>query len=352
LEDYSRLVKHRSRLCAALALAACLPACGENSRDETNPFVEAARTLPPPPGAAILFTASLYSLNAGAAREIYAVAADGSGITRLTYCNETSVCDYAEVAPAPDRERVGARRTAVDSNGDGLLNEADGAGLVFLDLRRGIEAVLVPASRRVSGLDWAPSTAEFFIYSALPGGGGNEDLFLINYNGQEDQALTCALGSPTPCNVAIRERRPRLDTLESQAVYQRVDAAGASVVALFSNAANQPGITSGPNDADPVFSPDNRRVAFRRLTDASANGGQGAWDILTVGLDGSALQTVATGPAFRGAPDWSTSGLTWAESDATGKRLVVTAADGSSPHAIATLQPNVTLTNPRWLKGQ
>jgi hypothetical protein len=60
---------------------------------------------------------------------------------------------------------------------------------------------------------------------------------------------------------------------------------------------------------------------------------------------------VTTGPAYRGAPDWSDRGLTWAESDDSGERLMVTAADTSGPRAIVTLQPGVKLTNPRWLKA-
>jgi Tol biopolymer transport system component len=122
------------------------------------------------------------------------------------------------------------------------------------------------------------------------------------------------------------------------------------VIALLANAATQVALTSGPNDADPVFSPDNRRVAFRRLTSASTNAGQGSWDIVSVAVDGTGLQTVASGPAFRGAPDWSASGLVWAEADETGTRLVVTAPDGSAPRAIMTLQPSVSLANPRWLQ--
>ena len=137
--------------------------------------------------------------------------------------------------------------------------------------------------------------------------------------------------------MAVRERRPRLDSLESVAAFQRVDAAGASVVAFFSTSPTSRPSPAGPNDSDPVFSPDNRRVAFRRLTNAAANDGRGSWDILSVAIDGTGLQVVASGPAFRGAPDWGPNGLAWAETDAAGQRLVVTAADGSSPRAIVTV---------------
>jgi hypothetical protein len=344
-------MKATSRLVPGVLLACLLPACNNNERDNENPFAQNARTVPPPTSAALIFTTNLYALASGAGRELFAVNADGSGLVRLTFCNETSFCDYAEASPAPDRERVGARRASVDTNGDSSVNEADGAALVFVDLRRGVEALLIPASRFVSGVDWAPDSGDFFVYSALPGGGGSEDLFLVEFNGQNDRNLTCPSDAISQCVVGVRERRPRLDSLESVAAFQRVDAAGNSVIAIFSAVNNQPVITSGANDSDPVFAPDSRRVAFRRLTNASANGGLGSWDILSVAVDGTGLQVVASGPAFKGAPDWKSSGLAWTEADSSGQRLVVANADGGSPRTIVTVPAGTVLTNPRWLKA-
>ena len=339
------------RLASALLLAALLPACN-NSRDNTNPFAGAAQAVPPPKGAALIFASTVYSLTPGAGREIFSVDADGSNLTRLTFCNNISYCDYAEAAPAPDRVRVGTRRASVDNNGDGRIDETDGMALVFVDLSRGVEALLVPASRRVTGVDWAPASGDFFIYSALPAGGGNEDLFTIDFNGQNDRNLTCPNDAAAQCIVAVREGRPRLDPSESAAAFQRVDTTGVSQIAVFASFGNQPALTTGPNDADPVFSPDAKRVAFRRLTDAKANDGLGSWDIVTVAADGTGTQVVASGPAFRGAPDWGANGLAWAEADALGQRLVIAGPDGASPRTIVTQGAGVALSNPRWLKPE
>src|SRR5262249_12075840 len=153
-----------------------------------NPFAGAARTVPPPEGAALLFTSGVWSTSPGAPRELYSVSLDGSAVTQLTFCNDLVngiLCDSAEVSSAPDRLRVAVRRASVDSNGDGVVNEADGTALTFVDLKRGVEAVLVPASRRVSGVDWAPN-GDIIVYSSLPAGGGSEDLFRIDFNGQND----------------------------------------------------------------------------------------------------------------------------------------------------------------------
>ena len=336
----------------ALLVVVLLPGCN-NSRDNSNPFAGAAQTVAPPKGSALIFASSIYSTTPGAGRELFAVDADGANLTRLTFCNNSAgICDFAEAAPAADRVRVGARRASVDNNGDGLINETDGMGLVFMNLSRGVEAVLVPASRRVSGVDWAPSTSDFFVYSALPAGGGNEDLFTIDFNGQNDRNLTCPADPTTQCNVAVRERRPRLDSGESAAAFQRIDATGTSVIAIFASFGNQPALTTGPADADPVFAPDTRHVAFRRLTDAAANGGKGSWDIVTVAQDGTGAQVIASGPAYRGAPDWGVNGIAWAEADAAGQRLVVTGPDGSGARTIVTQPAGIPLDNPRWLKPE
>ena len=339
------------RLASVFVLVALLPACS-NTQSNTNPAAGVAQTTPPPKGTALIFASTVYTLTPGAGRELFAVNADGSNLTRLTFCNNISNCDYAEASAAPDRVRVGARRASVDSNGDGRIDEADGTALVFLDLQRGVEAALVPASRRVSGVDWAPSTGTFFIYSALPAGGGNEDLFTIDYNGKNDRNLTCPLDASAQCDVTVRESRPRLDSRESAAVFQRVDAAGVSSIAILLSSSNQPAVTAGPDDADPVFSPDVTRVAFRRLTDAKANDGRGSWDIVTVAADGTGTQVIASGSAFRGAPDWGANGLCWAESDALSQRLVVTGPDGSGARTIVTQAASVALSNPRWLKAE
>jgi Tol biopolymer transport system component len=337
------------KVAPALALAALLPACN-NSRDNTNPFASASVTVPPPDGAALIFTSSVYSLTAGAGREIYSVSADGANVTRLTFCNNVSACDYAEAAPAPDRLRVGARRASVDTNGDGQVNEADGTALLFLDLKRGVEALLAPASRIVTGVDWSPATGTFLAYSGLPAGGGNQDLFTMDYNGQNDRNLTCPIDATAQCIPTVREVRPRLNSTESAAVFEKIDASGASQIAFFQSVSTQPALTTGPNDADPVFSPDSQHVAFRRLTDPSANDGRGSWDILTVAVDGTGLSVIANGPAYRGAPDWGTSGLAWAEADSSSQRLVVTGPSGTGAQTIVTQAAGATLSNPRWLK--
>ena len=94
-------------------------------------------------------------------------------------------------------------------------------------------------------------------------------------------------------------------------------------IAVFASFGTQPALTTGPNDADPVFAPDLKHVAFRRLTDATANGGLGSWDIVTVATDGTgAPGDRETAPrTAAGPPDWEArAACAWAEADAAKPR--------------------------------
>lgn len=335
-----------------MAALATLPACNPAY---DNPFAGTGLTAAPPAASDLIFTGNNFGPRSGLPRELFAIKQDGSGLTRLTFCNnETQSCDTLEASSAPDRQRVVARRVLQDSNGDGQLTINDGESLVFIDLARSTQAVLVPATRRVSGLDWSP-TGSVLVYSAL-GEGGQEDLWRMDPNGANNRNLT---SSPS-----IRERRPRIDPAGSVAVYERIDAAGKGQVYIFSSSVQQiPVTTGGPgseplpgspyvvgSDADPDFSPDGRSVAFRRLT-ALGNEGLGIWDVLTVANDGSGLSVVASGPLYRGAPDWGPQGIVFTEIDAGSgvSRIVVIQPSGSSPRILFAQTGGVSLSYPRWL---
>jgi Tol biopolymer transport system component len=163
--------------------------------------------------------------------------------------------------------------------------------------------------------------------------------------------------------LGLRERSPRIDPFSTTAVYEGIDESGVGRIYLFS----QTLLTSGPaageslpgtpyvvgGDADPVFSPDGLSIAYRRLT-GIGNGGLGTWDLLTLRLDGSSTpQVIATGPLFRGAPDWGASGIVFVETDAGTARsqLVVVPADGTSRTLLRTEDAGYRMGSPRWLAG-
>jgi len=106
-------------------------------------------------------------------------------------------------------------------------------------------------------------------------------------------------------------------------------------------------------DADPVFSPNGQSVAFTRLT-GTGNGGLGTWDLLTSKADGvSKPVVIATGPLYRGAPDWGSRGILFVETDAAASRsqLVLVQPDGSGRTVLRTEDARSRMGSPRWLPG-
>jgi hypothetical protein len=334
-----------------LVLTAWLGGCNQ---DYPNPFVNPNRNVPLPDDAALLLSSNVYA-TPGAPREVYAMNRDGGNLTRITFCNSGErACDNVEASAGRDRDRLAARRVPSDADADGRLTPADGTGVIFLDLARGLEGFLLPASSRVSGLDWS-AVDEIVVYSAI-GGGGLDDLFRMDSNGRNIAPLTA-----TP---AISERRPRVDPSGTIAVFERIAEDGLGTIWIFVNARTQTPVSQGGapgeplsgtpyrvgSDADPDFSPDGGSVVFRRLT-APGNGGLGSWDVLTAQAEGTALATIVTGARYRGAPDWGPEGIVFEEIDEGGQAsLVVVQPDGSGRRTIATLGAGVALSHPRWLQ--
>jgi Tol biopolymer transport system component len=339
-----------ARLRILLALAATSLGCAGNY---DNPFQDVNQSTPPPADSDIGFVSAASGSTADR-RDIFAVDESGTPVSRLTSCDrESRPCDLLEGAWSPERARLVVRRRAEDTNGDSRITAADGEALVFLDLSRGTEAVLVASARRVSGLDWSV-LGNALVYSAQ-GTGDREDLFVMDPNGENNDNLTA---TPT-----VDERRPRIDPTGTVAVYERIEQGVKGRIFVYLNRNAQLAVTSGGegtapltgtpylvgSDADPDYAPDGRRIAFRRLT-STGNGGLGNWDVMTVAADGTGLQTVASGPGFRGAPDWGPRGIVFHEIDPTTglNRIVVIGADGTR-RAPLTVSPTAGLQFPRWL---
>jgi dipeptidyl aminopeptidase/acylaminoacyl peptidase len=338
----------RFRAAPVALLAAALVGC---NTEYDNPFERSDTGVPPPVNSDFLYTSNSYTTRVGSPRDIFAAEDGGAGVTRLTFCNtEQNRCDNAEAAPAPERERMVIRRVSTDTNNDGRLSPEDGEALFFVDLARGTQAELIPANARVSGVDWSP-LGDFIIYSAN-GEGGREDLWIMDPNGQNNRNRTV---TPT-----IAERRPRLNASANSAVYERIEPNGKGQIYIFSTfrvSTGGPGSDPLPgtpyivgSDADPDFSPDGRLVVFRRLT-GLGNGGLGTWDILTARTDGTELTVVATGPAFRGAPDWGTDGILFNEINvaAATSQLVLIDPAGTNRRTPVTTGASVLMSFPRWL---
>jgi dipeptidyl aminopeptidase/acylaminoacyl peptidase len=339
------------RTSVVMLLAACAAGC---NKDYANPFQTPNPTATPGPDAALLVTSDVWSASPGAPRELYAVAADGGQLTRLTFCNAADrICDNSEVAVGRDPARVVIRRIPADSDRDGRLTPADGETAVYVDLERGVEGTLLPTSGGVSGIDWSPAD-DLLVFSGQTLG-EPDDLFRMDVNGANNRQLTA---SPT-----IRERRPRIDPTGSVAVYERIGEVGPGQVWIFGSSTSQVQVTQGGtlgealpgtlyrvgSDADPDYSPDGRRIVFRRLT-ALGSGGRGDWDLLTVTVEGIGLAVIAQGARYRGAPDWGPQGIVFEEVGEDGRAsLVLLSPDDGTRRTLASVSAGYTLSLPRWL---
>lgn len=329
----------RVLLLGALALAL---ACRDNGG---NPFSAVSQARPPSADASVIFVSGSWSAEHGSPRELMAMGAAGSSAERLTTCaGAAQPCDMLQVATSPDRTRVVAVRTTPGA-------AANAQALYFMDLSRSVETIIL-AQRRADSVDWSRD-GSFLLFSAANAQFGNEDIFTAEPTGANEQNLTDSLD--------VRERHVRIDPFGRTAAYERIDGDGVSRIFLFgdnpvtSGPATGPGLPGTPYvvgaDADPAFSPDGSLIVFRRLT-GIGNGGLGTWDLLTTtGGTDAGLQTIASGPVFRGAPDWGPSGILFVETDAASGRseLVVIQPDGSGRTVMRTEDAGFRMGSPRWL---
>ena len=342
----------RLSMSVLLGCAVVLSAC-QGGDVVVNPSALDIQTLPPPPTAALMFTSDAWS-SEPSGREVFAVDRSGAGLTRLTFCNTLGPCDYAEVSPARDRTRLMARRFR-DLDDNGRIDPTEGAELAYVDLARGVEAATVAAGNFVTGVDWF-SLGGVVLYTAQGPTRGASDLFRQDTDGQNIQGL-----GTTP---AIDERLPRFDPTGRAAAFERLAADGRRVATLFFGSAQQFPLTEATagegtvddgayrvgSDANPTFSPSGGEVVFRRLR-AVGSDGRGEWDIVIVPSSTlfGAERVIATGPAFRGAPDWSSDGIVFPESDPGSPltRIVVVQPDGTGRDVPVTVPARVSSL--RWL---
>lgn len=332
----------------ALALSLALAGCNARSGSTLAP---PSQTAPVPADAQLLLCSGGWSARAGAPREVFAVRADGGGLTRLTFCNgEEQACDNVAVAAAASRARLAVVRIAADSNQDGRFAPPDDAGLVVIDLARKLEAPAVPAAEKVRSVDWSP-TEDLLVYGgASTVSPADEDLFRSGLSGKDRTTLVATTD---------RDRSLRIDPSGQVGVFERLDSQGRGSLWGLTNApvAVTPGPTAGGplpgsdyapgSDSTPAFSPDGGQIVFRRLTGKS--GALETWDLVVRDLETDSETVIVTGPAFRDAPDWSSLGIAFAEIDGTGSRLVVVAPDGTSRRVPVTLPAGSSLSSVRWL---
>jgi hypothetical protein len=346
------LVRRSSQLALAI-LVCCAAGCGQ---ENMNPFSATLLTQAPPSDSDIVFTGSFDRTPNNAVSEIYALNSTTAVTVRLTQCERnTPRCSLVEAAPASDGNQLAARVVTEDSNGDGRLDDHDRAALDFIDLSRGIRLELVPLAEAVTGVDWSP-TQRMLVYNAA-GVGGLEDICRRDLA----QATVSVNLTQTP---DIRERRARFDRNGDFVSSERIAGSETGTIWLFASQQQQQPLTQpraagAPlpdsvyrvgSDADPRLSPDNEWVVFRRLTAPSPDG-RGYWDVRMVRSDGTFEERdVASGPIYRGAPDWGDGGIIFNEIDDLGSRLVLVSPATMTRRTLFTVDRPTPLAYPRWLR--
>jgi Tol biopolymer transport system component len=337
---------------AALGLALAALASGCHT-DATNPFLPAAQTTAIPATAHLIFTSSAWTARSGAPREVFAMRADGSELTRLTSCNAEgqSPCDNVSVAASADRSKVGIVRIGSDTNGDAALAPPDDAALVVIELRRGLVAPIVSVQGRVMDVDWSP-TEDLLVFSGRGSVPTDLDLFSIQPSGKEPFTVT-------PDTTAA-DRAARIDATGRFVLVERTLASGRTgiwglvngLVQLTSGGTGGDALAGTPytvgSDSTPDFSPDGRSGVFRRLTSTSP-AGLGSWDLMTIEFSTNTVRTIVSGPLWRGAPDWGPDGIAFPEIENGQARLVIVAPDGSNRRVPLTLPSGQSLSSVRWL---
>jgi hypothetical protein len=317
-----------------------------------NPFQLLQDTSPPPAAADLVFAMSPSTRISATERDIFALDVDGGGPpVRLTSCvTRLPMCDVLDIAPAPDRLRVAVRRRS-DSNNDSSVGSNEEEGVFVMDLDRAIEGRILQTLRGFTSLQWTRIDSETLIFSAT-GEGGVEDSYFSSPNGATVENLTLSPG--------VRERQPRFEP--GIITYERIvdGQRGEAWVAREGtpDAVLSAGDPSAPNtllpgtpylvgsDTDPDAAPDASAVVFRRLTGLGTDG-RGTWDIYTIKPDGTGRQTIASGPTFRGIPDWGRAGIVFVEVADGAASLIHIKNDGT--RQVLLSGASLSLQSPRWL---
>ena len=251
-------------------------------------------------------------------REIYAMNADGSGVTRLTDN------DASDTFPrwSPDGQRI-----AFDSRRDGnweiYVMNADGSGVTRLtdnDAGDGYPS-------------WSPDGQRIAFMSDRD---GNLEIYVMNADGSGVTRLTdneandgVPSWSPDGRRIAFRSYR------DGNFEIYVMNADGSGVTRLTDNDAD---------DGRPSWSPDGRRIAFE-------SGRDGNWEIYVMNPDGSDVTRLTDNDASDRYPSWSPDGgrIAFHSSRDGNWEIYVMNADGSGVTRLTDNEANDLY--PSWSPG-
>jgi Tol biopolymer transport system component len=275
------------------------------------PSLPAATSTPEPtapvPAGTILFASSNGSNQEDEGVEIWTIAPDGSGLTRLTH-NQ-----FFEGNPAfsPDGTRIAFRSYRPgDPNTQVYVMNSDGSDQhVLTDRRTGAG----PAA-------WSPDGTRIAFVSS-EGHGEPGGVFVMDADGSNQQLVAEGNAfdpswSPDGSRIAYS-----LNTPDGRTALAIVDLATGTVTQPLADLSGQ--------QSQPAWSPDGQNIAFEWFTSSGSG-------LYVVAPDESGLRRLAEGST----PSWSPDG-TWLAyahfDDDTGPQIWIVAADGTGAHPLTSM---------------
>ncbi len=231
---------------------------------------------------------------------IAVMAADGSGLTRLT-----NGYDF-EPQFSPDGRQIAFAREIEISAAEIFVMAGDGSG----------QTQLTNNTTNDRQPSWSPDGRQIAFMSRRD---GNTRIYVMHADGSAQTRLTNA-------NDPASDEVPSWSPDGRQIAFRSTRDGNAEIYVMGADGSAPTRLTNDPAfDSDPSWSPDGRRIAFGSDRDGNR-------EIYVMGADGSAPTRLTNNPAGDAEPSWSPTGLIAFESDrdnAFNSEIYVMHADGS-----------------------